>query len=133
MTPSVVIYQLGSKFVSQQADVPEDARQVVYYSLAIGHHVGVMDCFSAIAEIPLEDYCAWLEQLPAGPGRTKMEGVVRWGEIEINHSHAGILLPVFAAALEAGQDSGDWTALLIQRLQAMQQEPALYLMVRKRL
>ena len=39
MSAWIAIYQLHSKFVNQRQDVPEDARQIVYYSLAVGHHV----------------------------------------------------------------------------------------------
>lgn len=129
MNPRVVIYQLHSKFVNQRQDIPEDARQVVYYSLAVGHHVGVMDCFSSIAEVPLTEYCDWLEQLPDGAGRSKLEGVVKWSEVEINYSHASIILPLCADPCSKGRE---WVARLAQVLQGMQQEPALYLMLRKR-
>jgi hydrogenase-4 component J len=129
MNPRVVIYQLHSKFVNQREDVPEEARQVVYYSLAVGHHVGVLDCFSSIAEISLQDYSDWLERLPDGPGRSKMEGVVKWGEIEINHSHLKMLLPLLDVS---NPDHEEWVALLAQIFTGMQQEPALYLMLRKR-
>jgi hydrogenase-4 component J len=129
MNPRIVIYQLHSKFVNQREDVPEEARQVVYYSLAVGHHVGVMDCFSSIAEIPLPEYSAWLERLPESPGRSKLEGVVKWGEIEINHSHVGLLLPLLD---DSNSVHREWLALLVQVLNGMLQEPALYLMLRKR-
>jgi hydrogenase-4 component J len=129
MNPRVVVYQLHSKFVNQREDIPEEARQVVYYSLAVGHHVGVMDCFSSIAEIPLQEFVAWVEQLPAGPGRTKLEGVESWGEIEINQSHVGILRPLLG---ESKSNRREWVSLLAQVLNAMLQESALYLMLRKR-
>ena len=127
MNPRVAIYQLHSKFVNQREDIPEDARQVVYYSLAVGHHVGVMDCFSSIAEIPLPEFRAWLNRLPEGAGRSKLEGVLRWGEIEINHSHTGILLHLVESS---NPEQGEWVSLLCQSLQAMLREPALYLMLR---
>jgi hydrogenase-4 component J len=95
---------------------------VVYYSLAIGHHVGVMDCFQSMMEVPLEDYRQWVSQLPEGPARRKMEGVLKWGEVEVNHTHAGEILPLLNAA---------WTKPLAACLQAMLKEPALYLMIRK--
>jgi len=132
MTERVVFYQLTHKFVNQEQDIPEDARQVVYYSLAIGHHVGVMDCFQSLMEIPLEDYRHWVSQLPAGTSRRKLEGLLKFGEIEINHSHAGELLKVLkdsCSALSASKTG--WAGTLAQCLQKMIEEPALYLMVRK--
>jgi hypothetical protein len=128
MSARIVVYQLRSKLVNQREDVPEDARQVVYYTLAVGHHVGVMDCFSSQMEIPVDEYAACLQTLPEGPARTKLEGAIRWSEIEVNVSHVETLLPLF----EAGQASGPgWMRDFIQCLNAIKQEPALYLMLRK--
>jgi hydrogenase-4 component J len=132
MAERVVFYQLTHKFVNQDRDIPEDARQVVYYSLAIGHHVGVMDCFQSLMEIPLEQYRQWVSRLPEGTSRRKLEGLLKFGEIEINHSHANDLLGVLndsSPALDASQTG--WTGDLVQCLKKMIQEPALYLMVRK--
>jgi len=94
MAARAVFYQLTHKYVNTDKDIPEDAQQVIYYSLAIGHHVGVLDCFQSLMEIPLEDYRNWIAQMPAGKGRHKLEGLLNWGEIEINRSHAGELVPV---------------------------------------
>jgi hypothetical protein len=128
MSNRVAIYQLSRKFVNQREDIPDNARQVVYYTLAIGHHVGVLDCFSSIAEIPLEEFTLWLENLPEGPGRTKLEGVIKWGEIEINRSHVEMLLPVLESS---NMNQATWVPPMVQCLKGMVQEPALYLMVRK--
>ena len=127
MNPRVAVYQLSHKFVNRQEDVPEDARQVEYYALAVGHHVGVMDCFSSLVDIPLDEFCSWLESMPECEGRKKLEGVVKWGEIEINRSHVGLLLPM----LEGCTERISWITEIVQSLRSMIQEPALYLMVRK--
>jgi hydrogenase-4 component J len=133
MSERAVFYQLTHKFVNNQEKIPETALQVMYYSLAIGHHVGVMDCFQSLMEVPLDDYRAWIERLPAGDGRHKLEGVLKWGEIEINASHAEELLPTLGTGLPGmtAAETG-WTHTLMRCLQSMQTEPALYLMVRKR-
>ncbi|KAB2903178.1 MAG: formate hydrogenlyase maturation protein HycH [Anaerolineae bacterium] len=129
---TVVFYQLTHKLVNREQDIPEGPRQVIYYSLAIGHHVGVMDCFQKLMEIPAEDYRQWLTHLPEGAARSKLAGLLKWGEIEINQSHASDLLPALKDSLP-GMDAGErrWTDMLIQCLQTMLVEPALYLMVRK--
>jgi hydrogenase-4 component J len=133
MAERVVFYQLTHKFVNQEQDIPEEARQVVYYSLAIGHHVGVMDCFQSLVEIPLEEYRRWVSGLPEGTGRRKLEGLLKFGEIEINHSHAGELLRALNGASAAKTAAGPtWVGSLAQCLQNMTTEPALYLMVRTR-
>ena len=128
MCAKIIVYQRRSKFVNQRADVPEDARQVVYYTLAVGHHVGVMDCFSNQMEIPLDEYIAWLQMLPEGPARTKLEGAIRWSEIEVNSSHVQMLLALFETAPVT---SPIWARDFIQCLNGIKQEPALYLMLRK--
>lgn len=128
MNSKIVIYQLRSKFVNQREDVPEEARQVVYYTLAVGHHVGVMDCFSSQMEIPLDEYASWVQSLPEGPARTKLEGAIRWSEIEVNSSHVQMLLPLFEAAQA---DGPSWSREFVQCLNGIKQEPALYLMLRK--
>jgi hydrogenase-4 component J len=127
MSSRIVFYQLHKKFVNQREDIPENAKQVIYYTLAVGHHVGVMDCFSALFEVPLDEFRQWLQSLPEGPGRSKLDGVIEWGEIEVNRSHVEILMPMLAA--EAHKFA--WIPTLIQCLKGMLQEPALYLMVRK--
>ena len=132
MTERAVFYQLTHKFVNKEQDVPEDARQVIYYSLAIGHHVGVLDCFKSLMEVPLEEYRRWITLFPEGIGRHKMEGVLKWGEIEINRSHTNELLPLLKDSLSRSTAAeAKWTNVLIEQLNMMVQEPALYLMVRK--
>ncbi len=128
MNPHITFYQLRSKFVNQREDIPETARQVLYSTLAVGHHVGVLDCFSALVDIPLDEFQDWVMRLPVGPGRTKLEGLFKFGEIEINLSHIGMLLPVLAQPEIANTL---WASQIRQCLQAMQQEPAIYLMARR--
>jgi hypothetical protein len=84
-------------------------------------------------EIPLEDYRLWVSQLPEGSGRRKLEGLLKFGEIEINHSHAGELLRAMNSSSSAKTAEGpSWVGSLAQCLQNMTAEPALYLMVRTR-
>jgi len=132
MADRAVFYQLTHKYVNQEQDIPPGARQVIYYSLAIGHHMGVLDCFESLVEIPLDGYRRWVAAMPEGPGRRKLEGLLRWGEIEINSSHAGDLLPVLEEARSTpGSAEAQWSAVLVQSLRQMIVEPALYLMARK--
>ena len=39
MAERAVFYQLTHKYVNKEQDIPEGSRQVIYYSLAIGHHM----------------------------------------------------------------------------------------------
>lgn len=132
MAERAVFYQLTHKYVNKEQDIPEGSRQVIYYSLAIGHHMGVLDCFQSLMEIPLEGYRQWVANMPDGPGRHKLEGLLKWGEIEINRSHAGDLLPALKESLPSMDAVGSQcSSVLLQCLQKMIEEPALYLMVRK--
>lgn len=128
MIEKVVFYRLASKFVNQAEDIPEEARQVLYYTLAVGHHVGVLDCFSRLFEIPMDNFRKWLNALPDSIGKTKLSGVIQWGEIEINHSHVAMLKQLLDMPIS---EQYPWQATFQDCLQTMQIEPAFYLMVKK--
>jgi hydrogenase-4 component J len=133
MSERAVFYRLSHKFVNNDASIPENAEQVIYYSLAIGHHVGVMDCFKSILEIPMNELQVWLSRFPESPGRQKLAGIIKWGEIEINSSHAAAILSTLNTGLPNNTKAeADWTHILLHCLEEMVGEPALYLMVRKR-
>jgi len=131
----VLFYTLNQKFMDSDDDVPNDAasRQVMYYSLAIGHHVGVIDCFKAIIDCPFEAYREWIAQLPAGEARRKMEGLFKFGEITIDQTHISMLGEAFDKIKSqlTGQ-AAEWTAKLMQALASIEKEPAIYLMVKTR-
>ena len=133
MEPQIAFYRLSRKVVNSQEHVPEDARQVMYYALAIGHHVGVMDCFWEMMSIPAGEFRQWLDGLPDGPARRKLEGAFLWHEIEINRSHVDELLPALAGSLSyADVPEPPWIQTMMQCLREMVAEPALYMMVRMR-
>ena len=133
MTDKVIFYQLGQKFLDRQEDMPAEAKQVVYYSLAIGHHIGVIDCLKPILECLSEAYAAWLDKMPEGEARSKLAGLLKWGEITIDRTHTGLLAGMLDAA-RAGFDApeADWTSALMQSLQAIEAEPAIYLIAKRR-
>ncbi len=129
----IVFYRLSRKVVNNQQAIPEDARQVMYYSLAIGHHVGVMDCFSELVSVPGERYSECLKRLPEGEARRKLEGAAKWQEIEINRSHVDALLQALNAILPALDEAdAEWVGKLIGCLREIVAEPALYVMARAR-
>lgn len=127
----VVFYQLSRKFVHRGHDMPAKSRQLLHYTLAIGHHIGVIDCFSPKLEMSIEGYRNWLSHLSEGEARRKLVGLLRYGEIEISAAHTELL----REALEVGADSmsateRDWTARVTEMLQVIDEEPTIYLMVR---
>ncbi len=133
MSESVVFSQLSRKFIDENDATPAEAQQVVYYSLAIGHHLGVIDCLEAALTCPWDDYLAWIATLEEGStARRKMAGVPKYGEIVIDHSHIAMLASAFDRALAIqNSEQQTWSRVLLSLLHDIHQESAIYLMVRR--
>ncbi|TKI05362.1 formate hydrogenlyase maturation HycH family protein [Martelella alba] len=128
----VYIWSLRQKFLDSKVAVPEQAQQVMYYSLAIGHHVGVIDCLNKELSCPLEQYRQWTELLPEGDARRKLRGLLTFGEIIIDSSHTDMLAHALAPLCETQPAPfNEWSARLIALLGEIAREPAIYLIVRK--
>lgn len=128
----IVFWTLRKKFVASSDEMPEHSSQVMYYSLAIGHHVGVIDCLNVAFRCPLTEYEDWLAQVEEEQARRKMLGVMTFGEIVIDASHTALLTRAFA--LLADDATSVWQARSIQFIHLLDeivQEPAIYLMARK--
>ncbi len=99
MSEKVVFSQLSRKFIDENDATPAEAQQVVYYSLAIGHHLGVIDRLEAALTCPWDEYLAWIATLEAGSeARRKMEGVpTAQSLIDINH------VPMLANAFDTAR------------------------------
>jgi len=133
MSETVVFSQLSRKFIDENDATPAEAQQVVYYSLAIGHHLGVIDCLEAALTCPWNDYLAWIGTLEAGSeARRKMEGVPKYGEIVIDFNHIQMLAHAFDSALATQTpQQQEWSKLMLSMLHDIHQESAIYLMVRR--
>lgn len=128
----VVFYQLRDKFLERAEDIPETAKEVVYHALAIGHHVGVFDCFRPMLRVNEEAWERLLERLPVGEARRKLEGVRRFGEITVDRTHTRLLARAFAEVRdELDDETADWVGRLAAALAAIELEPAIYLMGRR--
>lgn len=133
MSEQVVFSQLSRKFIDENDATPVEAQQVVYYSLAIGHHLGVIDCLEAALTCPWDEYLAWIATLEAGSDAwRKMEGVPKYGEIVIDFNHVQMLARAFdeARAAQTPQQQ-EWSKLMLSMLYDIHQESAIYLMVRR--
>jgi len=135
MAAKVIFYVLGQKFLERESDLPVAApeRQVIYQTLALGHHVGVIDCLKSALECPYEGYCDWVNALPDTEARRKLAGLMKFGEITIDVTHAAMLrdtLEKAGAALPA--EARAWNQRLLKLLRDIQAEPAMYLMVKRR-
>ena len=133
MSETVVFSQLSRKFIDENDATPAEAQQVVYYSLAIGHHLGIIDCLEAALTCPWDEYLAWNATLAEGSEvRRKMEGVPKYGEIVIDFNHVQMLARAFddARAVQTPQQQ-EWSKLMLSMLHDIHQESAIYLMVRR--
>jgi hydrogenase-4 component J len=133
MSGDVVFYRLNAKILEREEDVPKDARQVVYYALAIGHHVGVFDCFKPVLRCTGDFYERLVAALPEGEARRKLDGIRRFGEITIDRSHTRLLATAIEQAMPGlAAEQAAWFDELAASLAAIEQEPAIYLMGRRR-
>ena len=133
MSETVVFSQLSRKFIDENDATPAEAQQVVYYSLAIGHHLGIIDCLKAALTCPWDEYLPWIATLAEGSeARRKMEGVPKYGEIVIDFNHVQMLARAFddARAVQTPQQQ-EWSKLMLSMLHDIHQESAIYLMVRR--
>lgn len=129
----VIFWSLRQKFVDSDTDVPEEAQQVMYYSLAIGHHVGMIDCLNTELICPLSGYQSWVNSLPEGEARRKLQGLITFGEINIDSTHTNMLaLALDPLTKDKNPDFREWSATLIRLLGEIEREPAIYLIVKRR-
>jgi len=132
----VIFYSLSSKFVDEkraQKRNSQKVQEVIYYSLAIGHHLGVIDCLKSRLECPLDDYRRWIDLLPEnGEAHRKLAVVQRFGEINIDSTHTHCLaLALRAARQQMTPQQQGWSDALVALLQQIENDPAMYLMVRR--
>lgn len=129
----VYFWSLRQKFVDSDDDIPAEAQQVMYYSLAIGHHVGMIDCLKTELVCPLEKYKAWIDLLPEGEAKRKMQGLLTFGEININSEHTHLLALAFDPIIK-NEDLifSEWSQTLIKLLGEIHAEPAIYLIVKRK-
>ncbi|MEF2071153.1 formate hydrogenlyase maturation protein HycH [Consotaella aegiceratis] len=131
-TEDIVFYQLKQKFLERKEDIPEKSKEVMYYSLAIGHHIGVFDCFRVQFRCPRATLDRIIEALPeALEARRKLAGLYKFGEIIVDITHVGQLK---AAIDEVGPKADAEMAAFLDALgtslDAIREEPAIYLMGR---
>lgn len=129
----VTFWSLRQKFVDSDDDMPAESQQVMYYSLAIGHHVGMIDCLKTELECGLEGYTEWLKRLPEGDARRKLRGLLTFGEITIDSTHTSLLANALSELSKTGEEPfKGWSLRLIELLGEIEREPAIYLIVKRR-
>lgn len=131
----IVFHQLGAKFLERREDIPENSKQIVYYSLAIGHHIGVFDCFHQKLRCSRQVFDRVLAALPEdGAARRKLGGIHKFGEITVDVTHTRMLKAAIGEILPAADaEMAEWLTGLRACLCDIEREPAIYLMGRKHL
>ncbi|SKA17464.1 formate hydrogenlyase maturation protein HycH [Consotaella salsifontis] len=131
-TEEVIFYQLKQKFLERKEDIPEKSKEVMYYSLAIGHHIGVFDCFKPQFRAPRAAVDRIIEALPEdSEARRKLAGLYKFGEIIVDITHVGLLKTAVAeVSPKADAEMAAFLAGLDTCLDAIRDEPAIYLMGR---
>jgi len=125
-------YRLTRKFIDDK-EVPPEAQHVIYYSLGIGHHLGVVDCLKSEMNCNGEEYLEWINALPKeGEAYRKMHGYLTFGEISMFYEHINMLALAFDAIDSSTQSekSQQLTRGLISILNGIYNEPNMYLMIR---
>lgn len=94
----VVVYELTGKLVDPEHKSPETSKQIIYYTLSVGHNTGTFDCFAEKLICSRKDYLLTLDLFEEGPALNKFMGVEAFGEIEINAESAPMLSRAVAQA-----------------------------------
>ncbi|MDR1082896.1 MAG: hypothetical protein LBL27_03390 [Coriobacteriales bacterium] len=142
----VVFYRLCAKFVDNERSVPKETSDVLYYTLAVGHHTGIIDCFSESFSCSQDVYERIIGLFPPeSDAHYKLDGIRRKGEIQIDKSHLDVFdtsvndarasldaLDVLDVGDEAYTAMRDWLDGFSLSLDDMKCHPEVYLMGRTR-
>jgi hypothetical protein len=139
----VVFYRLCAKFVDNERSVPQETSDVLYYTLSVGHHTGIIDCFSESFSCSSGVYEEIIDLFPPeSAARYKLDGIRRKGEIQIDKSHLGLFdtsvndALVSLDVLDVGDETSalmqDWLDDFLRSLDDMKRHPGVYLMGRMR-
>lgn len=135
--PRVVFYRLKRKFVDSEASVSQDGASIIYYTLAVGHHTGIIDCLEEDLSCSKDEYLKVLAVLPEGALRYKLEGVLRCEEIQVDNSHVPPLAAAVADVLASDAVAADsferkWLERFSCMLEDIKAEASVYYMGRLR-
>ena len=93
----------------------------------------MIDCLNTELICPLSGYQSWVNALPEGEARRKLQGLITFGEINIDSTHTNMLaLALDPLTKDKNPDFREWSATLIRLLGEIEREPAIYLIVKRR-
>ena len=101
MGKKVVFYRLTAKFVDSPVDIPEEVSNIMYYTLSVGHHTGVADCLSPCLSCSMDTYRSIVSHIDSQEARYKLEGIMRFGEIQIDKVHVPALTKALKKELQS--------------------------------
>lgn len=133
----VIFYRLTAKFVDNEQSIPAASVDVLYYTLSIGHHTGVIDCLSESFSCSSSVYDRFVALFAADdPARYKLEAINRHGEVQIDRAHLNLFADFDLLQSEVESSAapdeplceflGDFAAALAD----MREQTGLYLMGR---
>ena len=133
----VIFYRLTAKFVDNEQSIPAESQDVLYYTLSIGHHTGIIDCLSESFSCALSVFESFVELFDADdPARYKLEAINRFGEVQIDRAHLGLfadfdlLLKELEMSAAADDPLLELSAAFMNALVEMREQTGLYLMGR---
>ena len=101
MGKKVVFYRLTAKFVDSAVDIPEEVSNIMYDTLSVGHHTGVADCLSPCLSCSMDTYRSIVSHIDSQEARYKLEGIMRFGEIQIDKVHVPALTKALKKELQS--------------------------------
>lgn len=132
----VRFYRLTSRFVDSESSMPEKAKDIIYYNLAVGHHSGVMDCFKESYVVPLDVYDELCDALAAHEhAALKLSRLHEFAEIELRRDHAYLWIALIGLdgsqeAARLSEPARELLRFLAATGEDMREEVGLYLLVR---
>lgn len=96
--PYVVFYKLTGKLVDPEHKIPERSREIIYYTLSVGHNTGTFDCYSPAFTCSVGQFERVLELFDEGEPKRKLGGILTFSEIEIEVTDAPSLSVAVSAA-----------------------------------
>jgi formate hydrogenlyase maturation protein HycH len=130
---AIEFYRLNQKFVDNRESTPSRSENLIYHTMALGHHIGVLDCFQQVISVPENIYRCIVSKISRDECRKKLEGVLKWGEIEITPLHSGTLLQGITAAQDLmTQEEKDAAKQICDNLLLIEKEPTIYMVVRRK-
>ncbi|MTI14538.1 formate hydrogenlyase maturation HycH family protein [Sansalvadorimonas verongulae] len=129
----VLFYTLYKKFLDESYGIPEEAKEVMYYTLAIGHHVGIVDCMKVALQCTLKEYRQWINHLEEGSdARYKMDRFFVYGEVTVLEEHTTMLASAFDKLDREPMTEKEvaMTEKMVELMAAIHREPTMYMMIK---